>query len=148
VKPASLDHLRHRVVTAAEAALAKQRHVSAIDVLTGMGSLEPDHLLRWRRGQVNYLERVIHLNLSRLNAAMKLFRQWAAAKGLKPSETQYRRFGKGPKIELRFSKSGHPALEQCYRTHYVLPCKAASNLTAPNPGPAAQETDSAADERG
>jgi hypothetical protein len=151
VKPANLDHLRHRVVSAAEAALAKQQYVSAIDVLTRMGSLEAEHLLQWRRGRIHYLERVIHLNLSRLNAAMKLCREWATARGLKPSETQYRRWGKGPKPDLRFSKSGDPTMEKCYRTHYVMPSKSGftpdqgatellSCRTAPDPGPAPQSS--------
>jgi hypothetical protein len=51
---------------------------------------------------------------------MKLFRAWAAAKGLKASETQY--VGRRPRRQtLRFSKSGHPAIEAQYRTHWVSP---------------------------
>jgi hypothetical protein len=39
-----------RVADAAEAALAQQSYVSAIDVLLGLGWLAPSHLARWRQG--------------------------------------------------------------------------------------------------
>jgi len=52
---------------------------------------------------------------------MSLFRQWARGKGLRPSETRYMRWGRGAKVELRFSKSGDPEIERHYRTHFVSP---------------------------
>jgi hypothetical protein len=52
---------------------------------------------------------------------MRLFRRWAHDRGLKPSETRYlgrsRRCGR----DLQFSKSGDPAIEEAYRTHFVSP---------------------------
>ena len=52
--------------------------------------------------------------------AMKLFRSWAAAKGLLTSETDY--VARTPQRQtLRFSRSGDPAIEQLYRTHWVSP---------------------------
>jgi hypothetical protein len=39
-----------RVADAAEAALAQQSYMSAIDVLLGLGWLAPSHLARWRQG--------------------------------------------------------------------------------------------------
>jgi hypothetical protein len=42
--------LERRLADAAEAALAQQSYVSAIDVLLGLGSLSPSHLARWRQG--------------------------------------------------------------------------------------------------
>jgi len=51
---------------------------------------------------------------------MKLFRSWATAKGLSPSETAY--VARTPQRQtLRFSKSGNPTIEQLYRTHWVSP---------------------------
>src|SRR5450432_4001267 len=32
---------------------------------------------QWRRGQIDYLERVVQSNLPRISEAMKLFRSWA-----------------------------------------------------------------------
>ena len=51
---------------------------------------------------------------------MSMFRQWAAAKGLKPSETRYVRSGRRT-VDSLFSKSGDPATEKNYRTHYISP---------------------------
>jgi hypothetical protein len=87
-------------------------------VLVGIGWLDPGAVERWRRGQIDYLERVVQTNLSRISGAMKLFRSWATAKGLTASETSY--VARKPSRQtLRFSKSGHPTIEKLYRTHWV-----------------------------
>lgn len=110
--------LDDRVIRAAEAALATQKYVSSIDVLVGIGWLDPGLLKRWQQGQMPYLEAGIQTNLSRVSEAMKLFRSWAAAKGLRPSETHY--VARTPARQtLQFSKSGNPAIEKLYRTHWI-----------------------------
>ena len=38
---------------------------------------------------------------------------------LKPSLTVYERHGKGPRQQLRFSKTGDPNLEAAYATHLI-----------------------------
>jgi len=56
--------------------------------------------------------------LSRISEAMNLFRSWGTAKGLHPSETHC--VARKPSRQtLRFSKSGNPAIEQLYRTHWI-----------------------------
>ena len=40
--------------------------------------------------------------------------------GLKPSWTDYRKWGKGENPRLRFSKSGDDNIERAYATHYVV----------------------------
>jgi hypothetical protein len=110
-----------RVVRAAEAALSRQQYVSAIDVLCGMGLLAPSHVDSWRKGRVDYLERVIQGNLHKISSSMEIFRRWARERGLKPSETRYVRGARAETIALQFSKSGDPAIEQSYSTHYVSP---------------------------
>jgi hypothetical protein len=112
--------LDRRVVRAAEAALAERRFVTAIDVLVGLGWLEPRRVDEWRQGRVAYLEAVVIASLGKISTAMKVFRQWAAARGLKPSETVYvaRTRDRRP---LRFSKSGDEAIERAYRTHWISP---------------------------
>jgi hypothetical protein len=59
-------------------------------------------------------------NLGKISAAMRAFRRWAQARGLKPSETAYvtRTRDRRP---LRFSKSGDAGIERAYRTHWVSP---------------------------
>lgn len=118
--PENQDKLRRRVAQAAAAALASQRYVSAIDVLLGVGWLDPSSHKRWQTGQLPYLEQAIQANLARVSAAMQLFRDWATAQGLRPSETAY--VARTPqRPALRFSKSGDPQIEQAYRTHWLLP---------------------------
>jgi hypothetical protein len=112
--------LDRRVVQAAEAALAERRFVAAIDVLVGLGWLEPRRVDEWRHGRVPYLEAVVIASLGKISTAMKVFRDWAQARGLKPSETAYvaRTRDRRP---LRFSKSGDDGIERAYRTHWVSP---------------------------
>jgi len=112
--------LADRVAKAAEAALAAQHFVSAIDVLLGIGWLNTQAVQSWRRGQVDCLEEVIHTNLPRISEAMELFRSWATAQGLTASSTAY--VARTPRRQtLRFSRSGNPAIEASYRTHWVSP---------------------------
>jgi hypothetical protein len=113
--------LEERVVQAAEAALSRQQYVSAIDVLCGMGLLLPMHVDSWRKGRVDYLERVVQGNLHKISSSMAIFRRWAREKALKPSETGYVRRARSGTIVLQFSKSGDPAIEKSYSTHYVSP---------------------------
>ena len=112
---------KKRVVRAAEAALAHHQYVSAIDVLIGTGLLAATHAESWRKGRIDFLEQAIQANLNKISRAMALFRQWALERGLKPSETHYVRRSRGGTTDLRFSKSGDPAIERSYRTHYVSP---------------------------
>ncbi len=113
--------LADRVTGAVERSLERQKYVSAVEVLLGMGLLSPANLERWRRGEVARLEEVVHCNLSKLSEAMKLFRQCAKARGLKPSETIYMTWGRGRRRPLQFSVSGDPQIERAYRTHYISP---------------------------
>src|SRR6266478_2396571 len=110
--------LADRVTKAAEASLAAQNYVRPVDVLVGIGWLDPGAVERWRQGQIDYLERVVQTNLSRISEAMKLFRSWATAKGLVASETSYVA-RKPSRRRLRFSKSGNPTIERLYRTHWL-----------------------------
>lgn len=110
--------LADRVIKAAETSLAAQDYVSTIDVLVGIGWLDPGAVKRWRQGQIDCLEGAVQTNLSRISEAMKLFRSWATGKGLFASETHY--VARTPQRQtLRFSRSGNPTIEQLYRTHWV-----------------------------
>ncbi|TVS87769.1 DUF2293 domain-containing protein [Mycobacterium helveticum] len=112
--------LERRVRLTAEEALTRQRYVSAIDVLLGLGWLAPSHLDRWRQGRVDSLERVVQANLPKITAAMTELRRWAQHNSLNPSETAYlaRTRDRRP---LRFSVSGDDGIERAYRTHWVAP---------------------------
>jgi hypothetical protein len=112
--------IERRVAHAAEVALGKREFVSAIDVLVGVGWLEPRRVDEWRQGRVDCLELATIASLGKISTAMRCFQRWAQARGLQPSETAYvaRTRDRRP---LRFSKSGDPAIERAYRTHWISP---------------------------
>jgi hypothetical protein len=109
-----------RVTRVAEAVLAEQRFVSAIDVLIGLGWLTPSHVDRWRQGRVDSLEQEMPVNPGNITAAMAAFQRWAKGQGLKPSETDYVARTRDRR-QLLFSASGDAATERAYRTHWVSP---------------------------
>ena len=108
-------------MTAAEAVLAHQHYVSAVDVLMGIGFLQFVHFQSWKKGRVGFLEETIQAGQAKIRLSTALFREWAVAKGLTPSETRYVRLAPGGPVELRFSESGNPDVERNYRTHYLSP---------------------------
>jgi len=120
MNPKNRKKLADRIVRAAETALAAQHYVSPVDMLVGIGWLDPGTVNRWRRGQIECLEAAIQTNLARISEAMKLFRAWAAAKELLASETDYVA-RTAQRQRLRFSRSGNPTIERLYRTHWVSP---------------------------
>jgi hypothetical protein len=112
--------LADRVARAAETALAARHFVCAIDILIGIGWLDPGAVERWRRGQIDCLEEVVQSKLPRISEAVQQFQSWATASGLKASPTAY--VARTPERQtLRFSRSGNPAIEASYRTHWVSP---------------------------
>ena len=136
------DPLYPRIVRACEGILAKGKVVAPVDVLVAMGLLRPERLEDWRRGRVPYLERVIVCNLTRLSRLLRILRFHAHDLNLQPSWTAYRRWGKGPKQRLRFTKTGEPKLEKVYATHFVWPGK------GPFHSPVAKEASGGAERRG
>src|SRR5215216_2580396 len=109
--PHNRKKLDERVISAAEAALTEQKYVSAVDVLVGIGWLDGGTLARWRQGQVENLEGAMQTGLPRISDAMRLFRSWAATKGLTPTETDY--IARTPSRQaLRFSEGGDPTIEK------------------------------------
>lgn len=116
----SRTKLAARVANAAEEALARQDHVSAMDVLVGIGWLASSHMQRWRTGQLEFLESAIQVNPSRLSEAMHQLEAWASARGLIAGETEYIARTPGREL-LRFSQSGDPSTERAYRTRWLAP---------------------------
>jgi hypothetical protein len=112
--------LEERVRSAAEAALADQNYVSAVDVFLRIGWLASAWLKDWQVGRIGCLEEGLQVNPQRLSEALALLRGWAERKGLLHSEAEY--IARTPQRQaLRFSRSGDPAVEQMYRTHWVSP---------------------------
>ncbi|MGA2307894.1 MAG: DUF2293 domain-containing protein [Acidimicrobiales bacterium] len=107
-------------VTHGDSGSEQARIVTAIDVLIGVGWLTTPQVDRWHQGRVDYLERLVTANLSKISTAMAAFRQWAQKEGLNPSETAYLSQARDHH-PLRFSKSGDARIEAAYRTHWVSP---------------------------
>ena len=109
--------LADRVAKAVDAALAAQGYVTPIDVLVGIRWLDIGTVERWRRGQIDCIEAAVQTSLPRILEALTLLQSWATERGLSPSQADY--VTRTPQRQaLRFSRSGDPALETQYRTHW------------------------------
>lgn len=113
------DPLYPRVTRAVHELLKRKSVVAPVEVLIEMSLLTPTHLTDWRMGRIPYLEKVVICNLSKCVRILELLRRHAEERGLKPSLTEYRRWGKhGRRQPLRFTKTGNPHLERQYACHY------------------------------
>ncbi len=100
--------------------LKEKGYVSFVDVFMKLGYLDPKDYENWRRKRVPYLEKVIKVNLRKINIVMKAIKNNSFNGKLKPSWTSYKSWGKGRKTELRFSKTGEENIERLYATHFVI----------------------------
>jgi hypothetical protein len=101
--------------------LNEKGYICFVDVFMKLGYLSKSDYENWRFKRVSPLERVLNLNLSRINFIMKTVRRNSVNGHLKPSMTVYKSWGKGKKTLLQFSKSGDPTIETAYATHFVQP---------------------------
>lgn len=91
------------------------------DVLMASGFLSREDYERWRFGKVPYLERVIRGTLPSIHSILRAVSENSRHGNLKPSWTAYMSWGKGPRVPLRFSRSGNPDIERAYATHWLKP---------------------------
>ncbi|MEW2383027.1 hypothetical protein AB0873_13215 [Micromonospora sp. NPDC047707] len=108
MQPAS--KLERGVVSAAEQALRRQRYVSPLDVLTGMGWVPLGLVTDWRQGRAPYLEAAAAVSADRLADALEVFRRWVASRGLRPSQVNYLAATRDRR-PLRFTAAGDPTLD-------------------------------------
>jgi len=101
--------------------LREKGYIAPVDVFLKLGYLAPQDYEAWRRKQVPVLEQVIQVNLSRINFILRTLARQGRAGRLPESWTDYRSWGPGPRVRLRFSKSGEEALERAYATHFLKP---------------------------
>ncbi|HET7657101.1 MAG TPA: hypothetical protein VFK37_02335 [Bacillales bacterium] len=111
--------LAKKVRKTAGTLLYEKGYVSPVDLMLGMDKLSKEDYDAWRKKKVSYLERVLKGNLNQLNFILKQLKNYGKEHGLKPSKTVYRSWGKGAKVNLRFSKSGNNYMEEAYSTHFV-----------------------------
>ncbi|PXY19561.1 DUF2293 domain-containing protein [Prauserella muralis] len=112
--------LRRRVIAAAETALAHQKYVAPVEVLSVLGWLPPSRVEQWRGGRVPDLSAIAAVNDDRLAEALGHLREWAADQGLEPDEIGYLARTRDAR-PLRFTAGGDENLERLFRTHWVSP---------------------------
>lgn len=109
------------IVDAVVSILDSSNIVAPDDVLLRMGKLARADRDAWRAGRVDFLERVIHGNLSQLRMFLRILRFHAHDLNLVPSLDTVRDTRGRP---LRFTKNGEPRLERAYATRFTWPGRA------------------------
>ena len=133
------QQLTKKVQDSVDRQWAERGWAAPVDVLMDIGILTKENYESWRRGAVPYLERVCRTNLHKLSFAMKEMRGYALKNGGRESRSCYRAWGGKKKAGggngiLRFSKSGAPAAERAYATHYLAGRQPAGKAAAePSP---------------
>jgi hypothetical protein len=115
-----------KIVRVVEDLLREKGFVAPLELIIRMDLLSPESAENWRRGRVPYLERVIRCNLSKASRILRILRMHAHDLDLKPSSTVYKRWTKGSRPLLRFSKTGDHNIEAAYARHFVSPRKKGS----------------------
>lgn len=113
--------LQKKLGPVTEELLREKGYIAFVDVFMKLGYLDPKDYEAWRMKRVPYLEKVIKVNLGKINFIMKTVRRNCRNGNLKESWTGYKSWGKGQKVWLRFSRSGEEAIEQTYATHFFKP---------------------------
>lgn len=104
-------NLMARVERAVAAVLERDGHLTYPSMLCELGVLTKKDLEAWRAGRIPYLEKVIRTNLTQLGRIQTAVRRIARARNLKRTVT-------GPKRGQRYSKTGHPFVEEEYAAYY------------------------------
>ena len=111
------------IVKVVEGLLREKGFIAPVELFIRMDLLSPESAEDWRRGRISYLERVIRCNLSKASRILRILRMHAHDLDLKPSLTVYKRWTKGSRPLLRFSKTGDHNIEEAYARHFVSPRK-------------------------
>ena len=121
------QELKKKVNSAMYTLIKENGIASPVEVLMSIGVLSKEDYERWRRGEVDYLERVCKINLSKLSTINAEIRAFARNSDLKPSWTFYKKWKGGKSkgrstvntTKLLFSKSRNVNIEKQYATHYI-----------------------------
>lgn len=113
------EFIKGNVAKAVDELLASKGYVAPVDVLVKVGVLSQKDYAEWNRGKIPYLEKACNVDLSKVSMIMRELKSVARKKFLKPSRTVYKKWGKGAKGNLVFSKTRAKHIEEAYSTHYV-----------------------------
>jgi len=86
--------LQSKLSTVTSELLKEKGYISYVDVFMKLGYLDPKDYENWRMKRVPYLERVIKINLGKINLIMKTARRNCLNGNLNPSWTGYKSWGK------------------------------------------------------
>jgi hypothetical protein len=111
------------IVKAVEGLLREKGFIAPLDLFIRMDLLSPESAEDLRRGRIPYLERAIRCNLGKASRILRILRMHAHDLDLIPSLTVYKRWTKGSRPILRFSRSGARNIEDDYARHFVSPRK-------------------------
>lgn len=117
------SELHKKALQATDPLLEEKGYICFVDIFMKLGYLDAGDYEKWRRGQIPYLEKVIKVNLKKIQFVLKSVKANCERGKLKASKTIYKTWGKGSKKSLRFSKSGASNIEQLYSTHWLRPKK-------------------------
>lgn len=99
--------------------LREKGYINFVDIFIKLGYLTQADYENWRAKKVPYLEKVIKLKLKKIKFIMKTVRRNSLNGKLKPSWTAYKSWGKGRKLDLQFTRTGDPNIENVYATHFI-----------------------------
>ena len=121
------DPFYPKIVRAVAAIMRRQDVVAPVDVMLEMGRIKKEDFENWRLGRVAYLEMVFVGSLGKAGRILRILRMHAHDLNLIPKQAVYKKRGKGKKTTLRFSKTGHPRIEQAYACHFLVPGRSNRN---------------------
>jgi hypothetical protein len=115
------EALESRVIRSAEAALAEQKYVGALDVLSRMGLVSAVNVDAWRKGRLEFLEEMIQGSAEKISRSVELFLEWARGKGLTAHLVRYVRRTREGEAELRVFSEGDSDAERVFRVLFFSP---------------------------
>lgn len=113
--------------------------MAPVDVIVRRGWLSKEDVDNWRFGRVNYLERVIRCNLTKLSRFLRILGFCCHDLNLSASQTVYVKWGKGRRTPLRFTKTREEKLEKIYARHFIWPGKIPFHLPRGRSAPTVAE---------
>ena len=99
--------------------LYEKEVVSVVDIFIDLDILSKKDYEDWRFGRINYLERVCKGSLHKLSDTVSEIFKYAREKDLKITTTVYKKWGKGKKTTLRFTKYGKQSIEKRYSSNFM-----------------------------
>jgi hypothetical protein len=125
------DPLYPKIVNAVFQILKVKKFVAPIELFRALGLIDEKQIEDWRFGRIPYLEKAIKCNLTKASRILQIFRYHVRDLNMIPSTAIYKKFGKGPKIILRFSKTGEKNIEEAYSRHFLKNEKKEKEIESP-----------------